>query len=123
VRVGPRYKAVTEKPVIINAGAHQTILPPPAPAASVAATAAAHKLYDDEAARYQPSERKTAADEVARRRFVDRCLADPAFYARWEARLGVLERGEVPAARPAAARGLGRPEGGYFAAASIARAR
>jgi hypothetical protein len=62
VRVGWRYKDISEKPVIINAGSRQTVilpqqvaapaLPPPSPLVSITAAGA---LYGDMKTRFQPS--------------------------------------------------------------------
>ena len=41
VRVGWRYKDIGEKPVIISAGAEQTVIPPPPPSEAMAARAGA----------------------------------------------------------------------------------
>jgi hypothetical protein len=120
MRIGWRYKTIEEKPVIINAGAKQTVIPPAAPAAvhpliplpaPVKLTApakamalpegaaAAHALYDAMKARYQPAEHETAADASARQVFVAGCLAQPEFYTKWKARLDALEQGKADAAR------------------------
>jgi hypothetical protein len=101
-----KYEGVDVKPVIINAGAIKTMIPPrPAPPREPAAGAAAVGPSNAMKARFQPAEHETEADVRARRAFAEGCLANPAFYAKREARLGLLERGEAPAARPAAAGG------------------
>ena len=102
-----KYEGVDEKPVIINAGAMKTVIPPrPAlpwggPPAPPPAPVPSHAMK----ARFQPAEHETEADVRARRAFAKGCLANPAFCAKREARLGLLERGDAPAARPAAAAG------------------
>jgi hypothetical protein len=128
MRIGWRYKTIEEKPVIINAGAKQTVIPPAAPAAVhpliplpapvklpapakalPEGAAAAHALYDAMKARYQPAEHETAADAKARQVFVAGCLAQPEFYAKWRDRLDALERGKAEAARQRAEAERQRP--------------
>jgi hypothetical protein len=118
MRIGWRYKTIEEKPVIINAGAKQTVIPPAAPAPKhpliplpppvkvkaepklSAGAIAANKLFDAMKAKFQPSEHPTAADDRARQAFVIGCLEKPEFYQKWKARLDGLERAEEDARRP-----------------------
>jgi hypothetical protein len=118
MRIGWRYKTIEEKPVIINAGAKQTVIPPATPAAAhppiplpapaklpappkamPEGVAAAHALYDAMKARYQPAEHETAADAKARQVFVAGCLAQPEFYIKWRDRLAALEQGRADVVR------------------------
>jgi hypothetical protein len=98
VHVGWKYKTIDEKPVIINAGGKQTIIPPKPPPppepAHIVDVVMAGALYTEMRARFQPSDYMTEVDVGAKNAFVKGCLANPEFYMKWRARLAVLEAKE-----------------------------
>lgn len=93
MQVGWKYKTIDEKPVIINAGATQTIIPPkppPPPIQLPAVTSVeAGALY--EAMTASKGDFLTEADVQTKSIFVRGCLANPAFFLKWQARYAVME--------------------------------
>ena len=75
----------------------QQHLPPHEPELSGVSSADAVTLYNAMKARFQPAEFETENDVAARNTFVAGCLDNPAFYQKWKERLGLLEKGGVPA--------------------------
>jgi hypothetical protein len=99
VQVGWKYKTIDEKPVIINAGGKQTIIPPkPAPPppepVHIVDVVMAGALYTEMRARFQPSDYMTEVDVGAKNAFIKGCLTNPSFFVRWRSKLDVLNKAE-----------------------------
>ena len=97
MQINWRYKTIDQKPVIINAGNKQTVIPPkpplpPPPPAHIVDIVMAGALYEAMTTRFRPGEH--GADVGAKKAFVQGCLANPDFYMKWQARLAVLEAKE-----------------------------
>jgi hypothetical protein len=92
------YKRIDEKPVIINAGAKQTVIPPkpvPPPLPEYHATVAeADALYEAMKARFQPGTNMVGEAVIARKFFIKGCRAIPGFYTKWRSRLDGMKQVE-----------------------------
>ncbi len=112
VRVGGHhYKDITEKPVIINTGSKQTIIPPVPPpppnTLPVVNTAMAGQLYEDMRTKLKYGEYMTANDVETKNCFVVGCIANPSFYVKWRTLIDMMKSAE-PVVEPAPA-GWPRP--------------
>ena len=100
-----KYKTIHEKPVIINTGNKQTVIPPVSPPDEplpmIVDSAMAGQLFEDMRAKLKYGAYMTAKDVETKNCFVVGCLSNPSFYTKWRSILDALAPVPEPAAEPA----------------------